>query len=251
MTNLKNTHNLDGFSLAKFTHIGSNVFGTAKTVRMIGVWDSDVLDGTEDLLIWKAIEWTATLQDPKDRVYIYTRTGDTKNITGDWTGPVAKTISETKRYIQIRIVILGTTPIQAQYPTYQSDKIGPTIDQLTIKGTTSSTASLFFTKTYNIGFAPKSIVLTHESDVPNGSVLRFGVTSLDSVNLNDYQFIDPNKSIELNQLSVTGKSIKFAIEMSGNSNDEVVVHEFAALFGGDENTQLNTSSSSSSSSSSS
>jgi hypothetical protein len=240
MTDLKTIHQLSLFKTASFTHAGEETFGTFKTAKAIGIWDSDVIDGTEYLLIWKALELSSTLQSNNDRVYTYIRSGSTSDLTDQlWEGPVSQSISKTSRFIQIRLVIVSTSPINAPYPTYQSDKIGPTIDRLTLKGTASSTADLFFSKTFDIGFAPKSIVLTHESDVPEGSILRFGVTSLDSVNLTDYQFIDANKAVNLDQLSVTGEKIKFVIEMSGNSNDEVVVHEFAAFFGGDENNRLN------------
>ena len=82
-------------------------------------------------------------------------------------------------------------------------------------------------------------MFTDESDVPDGAIIRYGISSLDSTNIDDYQFIEKNKMEYLDQLSITGEKIKFLIEMSGGSNDEVVVHEFAAIFGGDENSKLN------------
>lgn len=239
-TDLKALHSLDSFTSVSFNHLGQEVFGVNRTDRMIGIWDSGILDGTDSLLLWKSIEWDASLQSPDDRIYVYAKSSDSEDLSDvEWTGPVSSTVSETGRYLQIRIVVLATTPVEAPYPSYYSDKIGPTISEMTVKATVSSNSSLFYSKTFDIGFAPKSIVLTDESEVPDGSVLRFGVTSLDSVNLEDYQFIDSNRAVDLDELSVTGEKIKFVIEMSGNSNDEVVVHEFAAIFGGDENKKIN------------
>ena len=240
MVDLKQYYNLQGFSSVEFTHLGEEVFSTRKPAKMIGIWDSDVIDGTEYLLIWKEVEWIMSLQGTGDRVYVYIRTSDTEDMSeSEWSGPISSSISETQRYIQIRIAICGTVGVDPQYPTYQGGKIGPTVDRLTLKATTSSTASLFFSKTFDIGFAPKSIVFTDESDVPDGAIIRYGISSLDSTNIDDYQFIEKNKMEYLDQLSITGEKIKFLIEMSGGSNDEVVVHEFAAIFGGDENSKLN------------
>jgi hypothetical protein len=240
MINLIQKYSLEGFRKANLIETEYEIQGAFKAVKIIGIWDSDVLDGTEFLLIWKSIEWTATTYGPDDRVYIFIRSGDSDDLSSvEWSGPVSESISHTNRYIQIRIAIVGTTPVDSQYPTYQSDKVGPTVDRIIIKATTSSTSSIFFSKTFDLGFYPKSIVATLESDVPEGSILRFGVTSLDSVNKEDYQFIDENRVVELDELSVTGRKIKFMIEMSGNSSDEVVIHEFAAIFGGDDNSKLN------------
>jgi len=164
MTDITNTH-----VRAQFNHLGENVFGAFKTAKAIGIWDSEIIDGTEFLLIWKAIEWSATLQSDSDRVYVFTRSGDTDSLAGtEWTGPISESISEEHQFIQIRIVIVGTTKVNAPYPSYYGNEIGPTVDRMTLKGTTSITSSLFFSKTFDIGFAPKSIVLTNESDVPEG-----------------------------------------------------------------------------------
>jgi len=240
MIDLTQKYSLSGFKKADLIEAGSEIYGSFKAMRIIGIWDSDVIDGTEFLLIWKSIEWSATLYDSRDRVYVFMRSGISEDLSSEeWSGPVSESIDFTDRYVQIRIAIVGTTPVDVQYSTYQSNKVGPTVDRITIKATTSSTSSLFFSKTFDIGFYPSSIVATHESDVPEGSILRFGVTSLDSVDKRDYQFIDTNRTVDLNELSITGRKIKFMIEMSGNSSDEVVVHEFAAIFGGDSNGKLN------------
>lgn len=239
MIDIISANGLTGLTRANFHNLGREVWSAKRPGFVFGIWDSDVIDGTEYLLIWKAIEWTASLQSENDRIYVYTRTGDSEDLSSTlWEGPVSQSISESARYIQIRIVILGT--VASIYQTYPGDnKIGPTIERMTLKGTTSATASLFYSKTFDLEFCPKSIILTAESDIPDGSILRFGVTSLDSVNPDDYQFIESNRTEYLDQLSVTGSKLKFLIEMSGNSNDEVVVHEFAAMFGGDENVKMN------------
>jgi len=240
---LKSRHSLNDFSKVTFTNIGHEIYSAKKVTKVIGIWDSLVLDGTEYLLAWKNIECMYSLNAEDERVYIYTRSSDSQDMEGiEWSGPNLNdmfNLDSNSRYIQLRIVILATYAVPSPYQTYQTDMIGPTVSQLKITGITSATSSLFFTKTFELGFFPKSIVLTSESDVPENSILRFAVSSLDSTSSDDYQFIDQNKVVDLDQLAVTGSRIKIMIEMSGNSGTPVVVHEFATMFSGDGQKSLN------------
>ena len=116
---------------------------------------------------------------------------------------------------------------------------GPRLSRAKPAAVTSQTAALFFTEAFETGFYPKSVVITAETDVPENSILRFAVTSLDSVDPDDYQFVELDKLTQLDQLSVTGTHVRFMIEMSGNSGESVVVHEFAAMFSGYGQAHLN------------
>lgn len=243
MTDLKTTHGLTSFSAATFNHLGYEVFSGQLVKRVVGIWDSKPLDGTEYLLTWKEIAYTANLNDSDERIYVYTRSGSASDLDDvEWSDPSlndSTELEDTGRYLQIRIVIVGTKAVPNPYYGYTPSSIGPTISRMTVKGVTSVSASLFYTKAFELEFAPQSIVLTKEADVPDGSLLRFGVTSLDSVDLDDYQFIDTESVVELDELAVTGTKIKFVIEMSGNSGTPVTVHEFAAMFSGDGQKKLN------------
>lgn len=243
MTDLIQTHDLSGFSEAAFSHLGTPVFSASTVRTVVGIWDSAVLDGTENLLNWTAVEYEATKNHPSDRIYVYWRKGASADLSDtDWSDPsLNKTtaLAGSERYIQVRVVILAHALSPAPYqPTY-NDGIGPTVQSLFIKGVTNTTSSLFFTKTYDLGFYPKSVVATAEADIPDGTALRIGVTSLDSADLGDYQFVERDSLSELDRLSVTGTKFKLVIEMSGDSGETVVVHEVAAMFSGDGQVKIN------------
>jgi hypothetical protein len=243
MTDLVQNHGLTGFSEATFNHLGVPVFSATTVRTVMGIWDSEVLDGTENLLNWTSIEYEATKNDPSDRIYVYWRKGATADLSDvDWSEPSLNdttTITGGERYIQIRLVVAAHVLAPAPYqPTY-NDGIGPSIQSLLIKGVTNATSSLFFTKTYDLGFYPKSVVTTTEADIPAGAVLRIGVTSLDSTDLADYQFVEADSLAELDQLSVTGTKFKLVLEMSGDSGDTIVVHEIAAMFSGEGQVKVN------------
>ena len=242
MSDLIPIHGLEGFSEATFHHLGISAF-SASTVRTImGIWDSETLDGTENLLNWTAIEYEATKNAASDRIYIYWRKGATTDLSSvEWSNPSLNETTEltgSERYLQVRIVIVAHVLAPTPYPTY-GDGTGPTMQQLTVKGITNISSSLFFTKTYELGFYPKSVVATAEADIPDGTVLRIGVTSLDSTNLDDYQFVETNSLTELDRLSVTGTKFKLVLEMSGDSGNTIVVHELAAMFSGEGQLKLN------------
>jgi len=82
------------------------------------------------------------------------------------------------------------------------------------------------------------VVLTSESDVPVNSILRWGVANVDSVDLDDFQWVDENSMESLDLLAATGTKFKIVIEMSGSTGDVITVHEFAAMFGGEEYGQI-------------
>jgi hypothetical protein len=192
------------------------------------------MDGTEYMLSWRDATIEATLNSSDEKVLIFCRTGATDALSSEaWVGPSEDDVLEIDspdRYIQIRLVVMGKVP--SVYPAYGGQAIGPTVSSLTVRGIASSGAALFFTKAFELGFCPNQIVLTKEADVPDGTILRFGVTSRDTVDLEQYQFVDADKLVTLDQLAVTGTKIKFVIEMAGSSGDPVVVHEFAAMFSG-------------------
>ena len=115
-------------------------------------------------------------------------------------------------------------------PGYQYTDNGPLINSISLQCMTSQNSAKFFTKSFDLGFSPRHILVTSESDVPSGANIRYGVTNIDSTKEEMYQFFEPNTITELTQLPVTGQKIKILIEMSGSYGDPVVVHEFAVMF---------------------
>ena len=227
---------------ATFTHIGEPIWDGVIPRTVIGIWDSGILDGSEYLLGWREVSYTATKHD-SEYVVMYARSGNTDDLSNvSWgnpsLNPETDVSAHTGRYLQIRLVLVAKVYIPVYYTYGAEASGGPVISEMLITGVTSETASLFFTETFELGFTPVSVVLTSESDVPVNSVLKWGVTNTDSVDLTDYQWIDENSVEGLELLAATGTNFKIVIEMSGSTGDVITVHEFAAMFGGEEYGQI-------------
>jgi hypothetical protein len=238
---IKTIHSLPVTS-AVFQHLGYVSFSAVKREMLYAVWESAPLDGTEGLISWTSFNFSILKNSNADMIYVYWKTSDTEDMSAEkWSAPTSNnsgSIKSTKRYLALRIVI--KTPISIPY-NYYGSTIGPVISNLTIAGVATENASLLFTKTYDLGFFPKSIVTTAIADVPDGSTLDIGITSLDSIDPDDYQFIPTGSVVKLNELAITGTKLKLMLRMSGSGDSKVVVHEFAAMFSGEGQIRLNQS----------
>ena len=216
------------------------IFSGRRIGSVIGIWESDSIDGTSDLLSWKEIVLSCTKPTGSD-VYVFVSNQATTTEDPVWRGPyrndTTEILSFSEQYMKIRAVLIQTGEVPYVYG-YQPN-LGPTIESITLKGISSGSASKFFTQAFNIGFNPQHILMTAETDIPSGSIVRFGVTNLDTINLEKYQFFDLHEITKLNRLPVTGEKIKIYIEMSGNSGDSIVIDEFAVMFSGEGQVEVN------------
>lgn len=225
----------------QFHALAETAFCSSKIGTVIGIWESKPLDGGEALLAWKKILLLCTKPENSD-IYLFVSNSDTTTESDSWIGPYRNNdtsiLSFTKRYIKVRCVLVQRGDPQYDY-NYQQGIVGPSVDSILVQGVTSGTAAKFYTSVIDIDFIPKYLLLTSEADIPDGAIVRYGVSSLDSTNSDKYQFITPNKIEKLNRLPVTGKKIKLFIEMSGNSGDPITIHEFGVMFSGDNQVFIN------------
>jgi hypothetical protein len=105
----------------------------------------------------------------------------------------------------------------------------------------------FFTKTFDVGYALKAFCLAYpgqiqfgisssESDSESsssafsgGQEVRFAVTDKDSVDVNDYQYVDAHEVEDISSLSTGGK-IKVMIEFDGEDGELILINGFAFMF---------------------
>jgi len=208
----------------------------------MGIWDSKVIDGGTGLIKWHNLAFSGSLPEGA-MLYMFIKNSATvAGLTGSWTGPFMNTsnsiLTYTGRYLMVRMVLTQTGTVTPGYG-YNPTAGGPIIDWLKITGITSGNASVFYTKTFDLDFNPRHILVTSESTIPTGSVIRFAVTNVDTVDTGYYQYINENEITLLNTLPVTGRKLKLLIEMSGESGSEIVVHEFAMMFSGEDQNELN------------
>jgi len=216
-------------------------FFSSKIGTVMGIWESKPIDGGDTLLAWKQILLLCTKPENSD-IYIFVSNSDTTTETDSWIGPYRNNetsiITLTKRYLKIRCVLIQRGDPQYEY-IYQQNPVGPIVNSILIQGVISGAAAKFYTSVIDIDFSPKYLLLTSQTDIPEGAIVRYGISSLDTTNSEKYQFITPNKIEKLNRLPVTGQKIKLFIEMSGGSGDPIVIHEFSVMFSGDKQIFVN------------
>ena len=212
----------------------TNIFSGIKFTSVIGIWESNFLDGSESFLTWKSISSSTTKYENSD-IFFFISNSDELTTQPIWNGPFRNSeislIDYTKRYIKIRCVLKQSGDPQNGY-TYGNDPLSPLINSLYIKSIISGTASKFYTRTIDLGFIPQHILLTSETDIPEGCIIRYGISSIDTIKSKYYEFFDANKIVKLSKLPITGNKIKLFIEMSGNSGNPIVIHEISTMFSG-------------------
>jgi len=140
-------------------------------------------------------------------------------------------------------------------PNLYIDTINSTASWDTVDGTIyaspDGTALRFFTKSFNVGNALKNFIIAYEGEIQYGATssessnssfiesfgdmsVSFAVSAKDSVNINDYQYIDPNKIEDISGL-VSDGSIKVMIEFNGDKGDVIIMKGFAFMFSSEGN----------------
>lgn len=218
------------FRSVVFKQLPYPVFSSHKIGSVFGIWESDYLDGESSLIAWKSITMSVVKPDGSD-IYLFVANSTNSTDKPVWMGPYRNNetiITEfSKRYMKIRAVMLYS----GEYtPGYQYNVEGPVINSISLQCMTAQNSAKFYTKSFELGFSPKYILLTSEAEVPPGANIRYGITNLDSTKEDAYEFFEPNRVVELANMPVTGKKIKLLIEMSGSYGDPVIVHEFAVMF---------------------
>jgi len=242
-----------GISSVSFNLLDHKVYAAQKIQSMCGFFVSQVVDGTSDLITWQEAIFDATKPQGTD-VSIYVRSALTTDSlsTAEWNGPYFNTttdISDLKgRYLQFMVTLCSDG---TKNWSYGYSSATPVFRSISLTYASSSNASIFYSTAFNLGFVPKHVLLTYNGDVTSDSIVRFAISGFDSVDSNDYQYIDPNKIEELDELSILSTKIKLMIEMVGDAGVPVTIHEVALMFSGDQQLVLNDMSTSSTSSSSS
>lgn len=226
------------FQSVTFTQLTQPVFSAYKIGSVFAIWESDYLDGDVSLIAWKSIIMSAYKPAGSD-IYLFIANADSNTEKPAWYGPYRNNdtiITEfSKRYMKIRAIMLYA----GEYtPSYQYSTTGPSISSISLQCMTSQNSAKFFTKSFELGFSPKYILLTAETETPPGASVRYGITNSDSTKEDVYEFFTPNKVVELTRMPVTGEKVKLLIEMSGSYGDPVVVHEFAVMFSDRDETQV-------------
>ena len=224
---------LDGVQYGVFYYPKDSTIYSAKRVqRLAAVFESPIMDGGADLLSWKSLAWDSTIPS-QTRVYVHARAAATEaglSSTG-WSDPYlngSQDISGIQgRYLQVSIVLYSDG--DAVTETMPS----PAVSGLRISSYVTSSSSKFYTKTFSLGFKPRSILLTYNGTVPEGAMVRFAVAGEETTDMSDFQIINPNKVEELKDLSDLSEGLKVMILATGSTEVPFVVDEFSVAISGD------------------
>ena len=226
----KNIPNIRSIS---FDYMGGKVYSAEKIQRMYGVFVSQPIEGESSIVNWKEVIFTAQKYDGTD-IYIYIKSSNTLTRLENaiWNGPYLNYTNDitglTGRFLQFMIVLVNYGVTNINYENLDV-AITPILSSISLTYFSSSSSSKFFTVAFDLGFIPKHILLTYNGDVSSDAIVRFAVSGFDSIDINDYQYIDPNKIEDLSDLSVLSTKIKLMIEMLGHSTIPTVIHEVALM----------------------
>lgn len=243
---------IPGIKSISFDFLDHKVYSAQKIQSMCGYFVSQPIDSGVNLISWKEMIWDAIKLNGTDiAIYLKTSSSESNLENVTWNGPYynyTTDLSDFKdRYLQFMIALCNNGA-KNDYHNYFSS---PIFKSISLVYSSSSNASKFYSKAFNLNFVPKHILLTYNGEISSDSIVRFAVSGFDSVDPNDYQYIEANKIVELEDFSILSNKIKLLIEMLGDSNIPVVISEVALMFSGDQQLRLNNISSSSSEESSS
>lgn len=231
-----------------FNYLGHKVYSAQKIQKMIGVFISNPVESDSGIVTWKEMICNYEKNNETD-VFIYIRSSSALiNLnSASWSGPYLNSTNDISefngKYLQFMVILINNDKMNVSTT--------PIFKSIQLSYYTSSSAVRFYSKAFDVGFVPKHILLTYNAEVSPDAIVRFAVSGFDTVDISEYQYIEPNKIEELSELSLLSNKIKLMIEMIGSSSIPITIHEVAFMFSGDQQLFINDMSSSSMSSSSS
>jgi hypothetical protein len=174
----------------------------------IGIYTSEVLNGSNELVSWKTITWVATEPDGTF-VDLQIRSGVTQDDTetAEWSPDLTKDIDGlvsiehiTDQYIQFRAILKSRTR-----------DLSPTLTSVTLRNLTTQ-ASHFFTTNFIMPSRVTKGLLTANTFIPVSADIVFGINTKNSVDFGDYQIIEPNRLFTSSQ-GQFGEDFRIGVKM--------------------------------------
>jgi hypothetical protein len=207
------------------TVAGSRPYLTAGRIDVEkAVYDSQIFDGTNNLVSWDQITWSGTVPTNTE-IQLQIRTADTE------TEIVDKDFSEfvsngedlsglSGRFIQFRATLSSS-----------ARGITPVLNNVTI--TSKSTFAVhYFTTNFALPSNLKSGILTENSVTPEGTEIIFGINTNTSTNWTDYQIIEPNKVFFVENTNI-GENLRVGVKFLSTNQDVSQLDEFGLMFATD------------------
>jgi hypothetical protein len=161
-------------------------FAANQIDQEIGVYTSEILNGSNSMVSWKSITWSAT--EPNGtavNVQVRYATNEDDVSDQDWSDNLTKDAyglvsleHVTAQYLQFRIIL-----------TSEKRGASPSLTAVIVRNITSH-ASHFFTTNFVMPSRPVKGILQANTYIPVSSDIVFGVSTKDSVDFADYQIVE-------------------------------------------------------------
>lgn len=185
-----------------------------------GVYESEIFDGTNNLVKWDNISWKAT-ELSNTKVYIYVRTHATsKNdiLLEDWVGPYNIGQSSgvdlshlSGRYIQFKVELISE--IKGTTPSFHSANIRAI----------TSDAIHFFTTNFVLPSAIRKGIITSTKMIPVSADIIFGINTTNSIDWSQYQIVEEDRIFNSTQ---TGENLRVGIQLISPNRRSYDIYEF-------------------------
>ncbi len=182
--------NSDGDVIYTYESPNNRVFFSGNQIdEEVGIFESEILNGSNDLVSWQSISWESIEPDGTS-VNVQVRSGITEDdITdSDWSANVVTGVNGeaslehiTDQYLQFKVILTSTIR-----------DLSPSLSSVTIRNLTSQ-SSHFFTTNFVLPSRPIKGLLTSKTYMPVSSDVVFGINTKNSTDFGDYQIIEPNR----------------------------------------------------------
>ena len=212
----------------ELTESGKNVFTLRSNSRFYsgdkveaeqGIYESEIFNGTNDLVKWEYLSWQAT-ELSNTTVQLYVRISDSENdiLVEDWVGPFVNSQASgvdiaylSGQFIQFKAVL-----------TSEEYNISPTLHNITIRAITTE-AVHFFTTNFVLPSKITKGILTSRKMLPISADVVFGLNTTNSVDWTDYQEVDENRVFNIGQI---GENMRVGIKFISPSRESYDTTDF-------------------------
>ena len=223
---------VQGIKKIQFFPVGHKTYSAQNPQTINGIFISNIVSAP---ILFKKWNSFSLFGENLENVHVYIR-GSFSDITKEkWHGPFTKNqdiSSINGNKIQFSIII---------------SEINCKIDKIDVSFESNQASVDFFSKTFNLGFSPKHILLTANATKNESSIMEFYISTKDSVDEKDYQLINVNKITEINNPFLQEKA-KIMVKMYGDTTTPIKLHEISVALSGSGTNFLNIDFSSSSAS---
>ncbi len=200
-------------------------FSGEKVEEEIGVYESEIFNGTNSLIQWTDLTWEETTQAGSS-ITIAVRSARTQAeiVNAAWsdefTDPTANDLTNiVGQFLQFRATLKVTV---AGVPS-------PELHRVDIELRTSQ-AVHYFTTNFTLPDELRRGILTYNGCInPPVTDVVFGISGLDSTNFSDYMIIEPGRVFEVSSEHQT-TNMRIGIKLISSPQSIPVVDEFALLF---------------------